>query len=80
MKHKLKDKVLFVHPRYISFFNGVIIAKVESDISYRDQPKGLSYMIELTNKSEIHYVEERFVFTDLDDAKQNIFKALQGIR
>lgn len=78
-KHKTGVDVIFVHPRKLAFFSGVIIARIDSNANHRDTPKGISYMVELRNKTEIHYIEERFVFTDLEDSKANIFKALQGV-
>ena len=78
-KFKVKDSVIFVHPRLISFFGGVVIAVIESDKRHRNYYKGITYMIETHSKHEVQYVQERFVFKDIEDAKQNVFKALQGI-
>lgn len=76
-KYKLNAEVVFIHPRKLVFFSGIIIARLEAEKNYREMPCGVSYIIELKNKSEIRYIEERLVFTSLDNAKENIFEALQ---
>ena len=76
MDHKLKSKVIFVHPKELSFFPGVVVGKTDSAIRYRGTPTGISYMVE-TIRREIYYIEERFVFTDMKVAEENIFEALQ---